>query len=613
MPTQTKHILLVEDNQSHAEIIRRSFANHTRPVQITLAETVRQAKEHLRNFSADLVIADLVLPDGKGTESLSSDKESLGYPVIIMTSFGNEQAAVESIKAGALDYVVKSDITLRDMPHIVDRTLREWDHLIQRKQAEEALRESEEKFRYLAEQSPNMIFINYKGRVVYVNQRCEEIVGYTRKEFYAPDFDFMTLIAPVSQKTVRDNFQKHVAGHTIPPCEYVLLTRAGKQIDVMINTKLIKYEGDDAILGIVTDISKLKQTEHILRESETQLKSIFENTTIGIYRTTPDGKILMANPVLVRMLGHPSFEELSRRNLEKDSYGPSYSRSMFKEIIEKNNRIVALESAWKRQDGSTFHARENAMAIRDEKGNIRYYEGTVENITDQKQVEQKILEYQKQLQSLASQLSLTEERERRQLATALHDNIGQLLAISKIKQGALADNSPPELRDTLNEIRKLTEQAINYTRTLTFELSPPILYELGLPAAIEWLVEQTRQQHNIYVRFKADKSKPALDDDIRVLLFQAVRELLVNVAKHSRADQVDVSLQREDHKLRISVEDNGVGMEPTQITTIGQTNVGFGLFNIRERLDLLGGKMYIRSQTKKGTSITLFAPLKDNT
>jgi len=452
MAEKTIRILLVEDDESHAEIIRRSFAAYSRPIPLTVVETVKQAKEHLHNSSSDLVIADLILPDGKGTELLPSDKESPDYPVIIMTSFGNEQAAVESIKAGALDYVVKSDTTMKDMPHIAERTLREWDHLIQLRQAEQAL-----------------------------------------------------------------------------------------------------------------------------RESEAQLKSIFENTAIGIYRTTPDGKVLMANP---------------------------------EEKIEREGRVMLLESAWKRRDGSTFYACESAIAIRDEEGNIRYYEGTVEDISEQKQAQQKILEYQKQLRSLASQLSLTEERERRQLATALHDNIGQLLAISKIKQGALADNSPPEIQDTLNEIRELTEQAIQYTRTLTFELSPPILYELGLRAAVEWLVEQTRQQHNIDVRFEADDSNPSLDDDIRVLLFQAVRELLINVAKHSQANQVNVSLRQENHVLRIDVEDNGIGMEATQITTIGHAVAGFGLFNIRERLDLLGGKMDIQSPSGKGTKITLLAPLK---
>jgi PAS domain S-box-containing protein len=481
----TLHFLLVEDNPAHAEMIRRAFAAYSRPVRLTVVETVQQAQEHLSKYAADLVITDLILPNGKGTEILPAPQKSLSYPVIIMTSFGNEQAAVESIKAGALDYVVKSESILRDMPHIAERALRDWDRLIQLKQAEQAL-----------------------------------------------------------------------------------------------------------------------------RESEAQLKSIFDNAAIGIYRTTPNGKILMANPILVQMLGYASFEELAQRNLEEEGFDADYPRARFKEKIGREGRITALDSTWKRQDGTPFYARENAIAVRDEYGNIRYYEGTIENITEQKRAEEKILEYQRQLQSLASQLSLTEERERRQLATALHDNIGQLLAISKIKQGSLADKSPPENRKTLEEIRTLTEQAIQYTRTLTFELSPPILYELGLGAAVEWLVDQTRQQHHIDIRFQTDNSNPPLEDDMRVLLFQAVRELLVNVAKHSQANKVQVALQRENHKVCIVVEDNGIGMESDQITTIGLKTVGFGLFNIRERLNLLGGTLNITSESGKGTKITLVAPLK---
>jgi len=611
MAEKAIRILLVEDNESHAEIFRRTFADHSRPAHLTVVETVRQAQEHLANFSSDLVIADLILPDGKGTELLPSEKETADYPVIIMTSFGNEQAAVESLKAGALDYVVKSEDTLNKMPHFIERTLREWSHRRRRQQAEEALRESEEKFRSLAEQSPNMIFINREGRVVYANKRCEELVGYTREEFYSPTFDFFTLIAPESLALVRRNFQQHLAGEDILPYEYTLLTQEGQRIQVIINSKLITYGGAPAILGIVTDISGLKQVEQALKESEAQLKSIFENTAIGIYRTTSDGRILMANPVLIHMLGYASFDELAERNLETGGFEPEYPRFQFKEKIEREGRILALESAWTRRDGTTLYIRESAIAIRDEAGHIRYYEGTVEDITEQKQAQRKIIEYQNQLQSLASQLSLTEERERRKLAVALHDNIGQLLAVSKIKQGSLAEIVPPEAGKTLQEIRELTEQAIQYSRTLTFELSPPILYELGLHAAVEWLVEQTRQHQNIDVRFKADESNPPLKDDLRALLFRAVRELLLNIAKHSQANQAYVSLWRENNTLQITVEDNGIGMAPAQISTIGQTAAGFGLFNIRERLNHLGGKMDIQSKIEKGTKITLFAPLKN--
>ena len=129
-----------------------------------------------------------------------------------------------------------------------------------------------------------------------------------------------------------------------------------------------------------------------LRSSEAQFREIFENTQVGVYRTTPDGRILMANPALVRMLGYSSFEELAQRNLGEKGYEPQYSRSVFKDRIEKEGQVVGLESAWVRQDGTTLFVIENARAIRDEHGNTLYYEGTAENITERKKAEEAIEE-----------------------------------------------------------------------------------------------------------------------------------------------------------------------------------------------------------------------------
>jgi PAS domain S-box-containing protein len=133
------------------------------------------------------------------------------------------------------------------------------------------IKEAEEKFRNLAEQSPNMIFINKKGRVVYVNQRCEEIMGYKRDEFYAPDFDFFTLIAPESKEIVKKNFMIHINCKEVEPYEYRIITREGKKLDSIITSNLIDYEGDRAILGIVTDITDRKNIE---KERETLIAEL---------------------------------------------------------------------------------------------------------------------------------------------------------------------------------------------------------------------------------------------------------------------------------------------------------------------------------------------------
>jgi len=141
--------------------------------------------------------------------------------------------------------------------------------ITERKHAEEALKESEEKFRSLAEQSPNMIFINKKGKIVYTNKRCEDVMGYKREEFYSPGFDFLRIMAPESKDLIKANFERHLAGQDVEPYEYSLITKSGKKIEAIVTTKLIHYEDDNAILGIVTDISERKRMEEqIIRLNE---------------------------------------------------------------------------------------------------------------------------------------------------------------------------------------------------------------------------------------------------------------------------------------------------------------------------------------------------------
>jgi signal transduction histidine kinase len=243
--------------------------------------------------------------------------------------------------------------------------------------------------------------------------------------------------------------------------------------------------------------------------------------------------------------------------------------------------------------------------------NAQLYEAAQREITERKRAEARLLTYQQRLRSLASQLSLTEERERRRMATVLHDRVGQTLAICKIKLGALRQlASSTELAEPLDEVDKYLKEIIRATRALTLDISSPILYQLGLEAALEWLTEQTWERDGIPSEFRDDRRPKPLDDDVRVLLFQAVRELLVNVAKHAQAHSVKVAIQREDSNVQIIVEDDGVGFTTFPIGSHWSEIKGFGLFSIRERLDYLGGQLQIKSERGNGTRVTLVAPLK---
>ncbi|RJQ43122.1 MAG: sensor histidine kinase, partial [Nitrospiraceae bacterium] len=223
-----------------------------------------------------------------------------------------------------------------------------------------------------------------------------------------------------------------------------------------------------------------------------------------------------------------------------------------------------------------------------------------------KEAEKKLLRYQKQLQSLSSQIAIIEEREKRRIASELHDCIGQALALIKIKLGLLNKLSDAsEFKNIMREILALTEQTIKETRTLTFELSPPILYELGLRQALQWLVDQFREKHGILIEFIKFEGDISVDNNIRFIIFQAVRELLINVVKHSQAKQVTVNLSKYDNGLKIIVEDNGTGF-----TLPSTAYSGYGLFNIRERMNHINGRFEIKSTPGVGTRITIITPLE---
>ncbi|MBI5443318.1 MAG: ATP-binding protein [Deltaproteobacteria bacterium] len=239
-------------------------------------------------------------------------------------------------------------------------------------------------------------------------------------------------------------------------------------------------------------------------------------------------------------------------------------------------------------------------------------EALVEKIAQCTQAQDALFRHQEQLRALSSELTLAEERERRRLATELHDRIGTGLAFAKIKLASLlrdgsADGCPPELRDGLG----LIDQAIADARTLTFELSSPILYEMGLEAAIDWLAEKTAKDHGLQVVFESCNLPRDVPEDVSVLLFQAVRELLANVVKHARAREVRISCAREEDDVRIVVEDDGAGFA-TPANGAFRARQGFGLFSIRERLGSLGGLIEIEP-AEPGTRVTLVAPLNPTT
>jgi signal transduction histidine kinase len=215
------------------------------------------------------------------------------------------------------------------------------------------------------------------------------------------------------------------------------------------------------------------------------------------------------------------------------------------------------------------------------------------------------------LQALASELTLAEQRERKRLASELHDYLAQILALARIKMSQLKQKVPtqaPAAQPLVGDIDNLLEKAGEYTRSLMAKLNPPVLDELGLPSALTWLGKQM-PLHGLMVDVRLSDDRVQLPDDQSVLLFQSVRELLINVAKHAGTDRATVSLKVDsDQRLRIDVEDRGRGFDPDAMET-KSANGHFGLFSVRERMQAMGGRLEVTSRPGEGTTVTMLLPL----
>jgi signal transduction histidine kinase len=216
------------------------------------------------------------------------------------------------------------------------------------------------------------------------------------------------------------------------------------------------------------------------------------------------------------------------------------------------------------------------------------------------QANQQLQENQNKLRKLAQELSITEERERRQIATDLHDQIGQSLALCKIQTQTLhASYNGTGLENELIQLRDTIHQTIQDTRSLTFEISPPVLYEIGLTAAVSWLARNLHDKFGLEIIVSNNNSFENLDEDLRSFLFRAIRECIINAIKHAQAKKVLVRLEQNEPNISITIEDNGVGMKEES----ERSTKGFGLFAIQERLRLLGGNFTINSKLGEGTRI----------
>ncbi len=374
----------------------------------------------------------------------------------------------------------------------------------------------------------------------------------------------------------------------------------------------------DEIAELKKEVSVLADSNRLYQESEREmqethifLKNILNTSVDGIIVTDAQGDVTFVNNAIEDMFGYSKDDILGKNTLLLRPDGESYEAkgAEFIARLFEDGFVKEIERKWKRRDGSTIDIELNAALFKDSEGSIIGAVGSLRDITKRKWAEARLGEHQLKLRSLASKLVSTEEKERKAFAEYLHDSIGHTLFILKIKLEMARDSLTSgnaegcHLQETIETIHQL----IVDTRTLTFDLSPPILYQLGFEAALEWLFEQMQSRYGLQITFVKNEILCPLEPEIRPVLFRSVRELMMNVVKHAQTHHVAVSLERNGENICINVEDDGVGFI---VADSGMFNKGFGLFSIKERMEYMGGDFAVASKPGSGTKASLIAPLK---
>ena len=363
----------------------------------------------------------------------------------------------------------------------------------------------------------------------------------------------------------------------------------------------LELVGIEAGLGIERRRAQqtvMEATTEALRESFERYRKIVDTANEGIWIVNQQLRTEFANPQMAHMMGYKP-EEI--RGKSAFNFVPLADR---KEALHKWRRTqegLQESSDWRllRKDGSHLWAQVSTSPFYDDEGRFSGALGMVADISHRKQAEQELLDHRQKLRALASELTMVEERERRRIASDLHDGVGHSLAACKLRLDMLKE-AAPEQRGMIDGILEVLDQTITTTRSLISDLSPPVLHEMGLATALEWLADRFSRISGIEVSAQVEPPADRLSEETEIILFRAAAELLTNVVKHSGAKKARVSLRNEAGKLSLVVEDDGKGFEPEKIKVDS-----FGLFSIRERLSYLGGRLAIDSQSGRGTRAAL--------
>ena len=561
------------------------------------------------------------------------------------TSFKEEDCAglnvlrEDTVLTDYEDVFIRNDGTFFDVSYSAS-TLRKDDETVgivvvfrditDRKLAEAALRESELRYREtFANAAVGIAHVALDGRWLEVNHAVCRITGYRQEELMMKPFADIT--HPDDLEPEWANARRLLTGEAATySMEKRYLRKEGGISWVNLTVSLQRHQdgSPQAFICIIEDINDRRKAEAAFRESEARFQILADSAPVLIWMSGSIGAQFV-NRAYLEFIGVP--RQIDVKNFDWAQYvHPDDREAYVGTYLKTFERRAMFESQFRlrRHDGEYRWMRSIATPRLSLNGELLGYVGATFDITDSKAAEsqlehkveertRKLVQSQGRLRMMAMELNLAEQRERKRLAGILHDYLAQLLVVCLLNLGQVRRASLPEKVDgMIKETEDVLTQALHFSRTLMAELSPSILQEHGLPAGLKWLGEQMQTRGLNVVVDVAEAGECVLSENSAVLLYQSVRELLINVLKHANCKEASVHLQKDNGKLRIDVYDAGSGFDLVSAPAdymINAMSSKFGLYSIRERMKALDGWFEFTSVPGKGTTATLVLPIDAQT
>jgi len=503
-----------------------------------------------------------------------------------------------------------------------------------RKNMEEEIRSSEKKYRDLVENMNEVIYtIDRNGKVTYVSPSIFDLIQYDVSEIlnrYAGDFIHKSDLSKFEER-IKSSFSENAFTKN----EYRLLKKSGDIFWVQVSTRAM-YVGGELVgfQGIITDIDKRKQAEEALLKSEALLSATEQLTKVGGWEYDTEKNVFNFTNQVFRIhdidpnMNHIQSTDsglMGHKHLENLNIKAFHSASQY---CLNTGEPYDLEFPYTTIKGRHLWIRTTAQPVF-ESGKTAKVVGNIMDITERKRVEHELRQAKEELERrvrertgelrqraaqlarLSSKLTLSEQSERDRIAEILHDHIQQLLVAAKLGQLEMINLVDGTLRPEAERVHTLIDQSIADMRSLSSELSPPILRSGDFTAALKWLAKWVNENQGFEVDFSSEDQVHLDRKDVAVLLFQSIRELLLNVLKHAGVKSAELNMERADGDLHVVVKDGGVGFDPEALWRSVGDDQKFGLISIRERLLHLGGRLEIESAPGAGSTVSLIVPLDE--